>query len=245
MDQTNEIVALANAFGIKAICSRNKMTGKAWEVSLHKWHLCELQLSLLWKTVASLKACFTKSCFTKSLTGVPAFHQGSWNKLLAYSRETSCPRLSRSIFFHPFRTAFRNLHGYFFTLIKASESIKEVKDTCRVSGTHRTDYSIFLSASSFSQPALAAPSSGAAPTVVSLQAPSLHALLNCLKFRGIEHLGLQWNLMRAVPASSPLKSEAQRTSFEDVNRYPLPRLPILHPNKHLSLPMLVGLVFEC
>lgn len=51
--------------------------------------------------------------------------------------------------------------------------------------------------------------------------------------------------MRAVAASSPLKSETQRTSFEDVNRYPLPRLPILHPNMHLSLPVLVGLGFEC
>lgn len=82
-----------------------------------------------------------------------------------------------------------------------------------------------FSAFSFSAAALAAPSSGSASTAVSLQHPSLHALFNCLKFRGIEHLGLQWNLMRSVVASSPPKSEAHRTSFEDVSCYPLCWLP--------------------
>lgn len=88
--QTSEITALANALEIKAICSRNKMPGKEVKVILCKWRSREIAAVLALKN-----SCFSKSLH--SLIGAPAFHQESWSKLLAYSRETSSPRHSRNI----------------------------------------------------------------------------------------------------------------------------------------------------
>lgn len=89
MNQNTEKIALANALARKIICSRKRIPAGALEVNLHVQHSCEIA------AVPSLKS----SYFTKSLhsiAGVLAFHQASWNKLLACSRETSSPRYSRN-----------------------------------------------------------------------------------------------------------------------------------------------------
>lgn len=230
LDQNNTKRSLADAHGRKTNCSRKKdawwSSGGQTACTAPMWNfscpLSEEQL-LHWACTAR-----QESLLSISHHGTNSWHRAGRLPLPDRAETHSCLHI-----FRPFRAALKNkkqtlLDCCFSILIKSSQTLSKKPKMLEGSlACTKLISAFFFSAFSFSATALAAPSSGSASTVVSLQHPSLHALLNCLKFRGTEHLGLQWNLMRSVVASSPLPHRPlpHRTSFEDANCYPLSWLP--------------------